>query len=101
MPKRPGAADQRVKDRRRLAVILAVAVTTAAVAAAALVYVFAQLHLMSERLKEASRAAAAVEHATAARDARASRQPGGFSWGRFSFAGDPVASDRFRQFLHE
>ena len=36
----------------------------------------------------------------AARDARG-RQGAGFSWGRFSFVGDPVASARFRPLLHE
>ena len=35
----------------------------------------------------------------AANDPRGRQKPG-FSWGRFSFVGDPEAIDRFRRFLH-
>ena len=37
----------------------------------------------------------------AARDAKESRQPGNFSWGHFSFVGDPVATQGFQKFLDE
>lgn len=38
---------------------------------------------------------------TAVRDARSNGQGAGFAWGRFSFVGDPTASNRFRPLLHE
>lgn len=40
------------------------------------------------------------DDAIAANDAKGSMKSG-FSWGRFSFAGDPEANERFRRFLHK
>lgn len=154
----PGAEfNTRTRRRRLLIAILAVALVSWAGVIAS---VFVILMGMTERVKEANRAAAAVDRASAgregeawtlnelfsyleakgavssmvvvesgrdelpaewvfktadnrtvrvrrlddagaaARDARG-RQGAGFSWGRFSFVGDPVASDRFHPLLHE
>jgi hypothetical protein len=159
MPTHPSAVDKtRAKNRRLLIVIL---VFGLAATGAVIMFVFAILLVMSERVKESNRVAAAVDRATAgqegerwtlnelfsylkakgavssmrvvesgrdsrpaewifetadtrtvrvrkladaaaaATDARASGQNPGFSWGRFSFVGDPVANERFRQFLQE
>jgi hypothetical protein len=157
MPTHPTTGRARSRDR----LILIILVIVGAVSAVALLALVAgDLWLMSERVEEANRRAAAVDRATvaqqgadwtlnelfsylqakgavssmvvvesgadaqpaewmfktadnrtvrvrrwgdaatAANDARGSQKPG-FSWGRFSFVGDPEANDRFRQFLHK